>query len=144
MFGPVRAGGGRGGGGGRRDTFVFVGGGRRSANREPGSYVYIMYTHCLPHMPFIYHIYKYIPDIHSAYIYIYINTPYIYHVLLYTVYCMLSLSLNLCLPLSFSLSDSVSVKDCQNQTHISRERARQLVQVRREHALNGNTVVFHS
>ena len=40
--------------------------------------------------------------------------------------------------------DSVSLEDCQNQIHISRECARQLVQIRREHALNGNTVLFQS
>ena len=39
--------------------------------------------------------------------------------------------------------DSVSLKDCRNQTHISRERVNQLIQVRREHAVNGNTVLFH-
>ena len=38
--------------------------------------------------------------------------------------------------------DSVSLKVCQDQTHIARERARQLLQVRREHAVNGNTVLF--
>ena len=35
-------------------------------------------------------------------------------------------------------------KTAQNQTHISRESTRSLVQVRREHALNGNTVLFQS
>ena len=36
------------------------------------------------------------------------------------------------------------LKDCQNQTHISRERPRQVDQVRREHTVNGNTVLMHS
>ena len=40
--------------------------------------------------------------------------------------------------------DSVSLEDCQNPTHMSRERPWQIVQVRREHALNGNTVLFQS
>ena len=38
--------------------------------------------------------------------------------------------------------DSVSLKDCQNQTHISVESARQVVQVRRQQALHCNTVLF--
>ena len=40
--------------------------------------------------------------------------------------------------------DSVSLKDYRNQTHISRERVSQLILVRREHAVNSNTVLFQS
>ena len=40
--------------------------------------------------------------------------------------------------------DSVSFQDCPKPTHISRESTRSLVQVRREHARNGNTVLFQS
>ena len=40
--------------------------------------------------------------------------------------------------------DSVSFKDYRNQFHISTERVSQLVQVRREHVVYGNTVLFQS
>ena len=40
--------------------------------------------------------------------------------------------------------DSVSFKDYRNQSHISTERVSQLVQVRREHVVYGNTVLFQS
>ena len=39
--------------------------------------------------------------------------------------------------------DSVSLKDYRYQSHISRERVSQLIQVRREHAVNDNTALFH-
>ena len=38
--------------------------------------------------------------------------------------------------------DSVLLKDYRNQTR-SKERVSQLIQVRREHVVNGNTMLFH-
>ena len=40
--------------------------------------------------------------------------------------------------------DPVSLKDYWNQNHISTERVSQLIQVRREHVVNGNTVPSQS
>ena len=72
------------------------------------------------------------------YIYTYMVTPHeLPTLVLYGKYCVK--------PAFPAGSDSISLKNCQKQIQFSSsECARQLVQVRREHALNDNTVLFQS
>ena len=91
------------------------------------------------------YVYMYI----CIYVYIYIHI-FIYEcIYLFVCTSLINYPLLVCVDNTVLLIQLVrsgfrSLKDCQNRTQISSEHARQLVQVRCEHALNGNTVLFQS
>ena len=82
------------------------------------------------------------------YIYIYIYIFIYERIYLFVCTSLLNYSLLVCVDntvlIQLIRSGFRSLKDCQNRPQISSEHARQLVQVRCEHALNGNTVLFQS